>query len=71
VYRHLSHPLAVVLSLAALPLAHRPVAAAADEWQLLGRNQVSFAAEKDIIPRGCSSASVRAAGRSTCRGRGG
>jgi hypothetical protein len=52
VYTHLRHPLAVVLSLAALPLAHRPVAAAADEWQLLGRNQVSFAAEKDVIDVG-------------------
>ena len=49
--RHLSHPLAVVLTLAALPLALRP-ASAADDWQLLGRRRVSFAAERDVIEVG-------------------
>jgi hypothetical protein len=51
VIRHLSHPLAVALTLAAVPLTLRP-AAAADDWQLLGRSQVSFATEKDVIEVG-------------------
>jgi len=52
VIRHLSRPLAVILTLAALPLAFRPAAAAAQEWQLLGRTQVSLAIEKDVIEVG-------------------
>jgi hypothetical protein len=51
VIRHLSHPLAVVLTLAAHPLGLRP-AAGADDWQLLGRRRVSFAAERDVIEVG-------------------
>lgn len=50
--RPLSRSLAVVLTLAALPLAFRPDAAAAQEWQLLGRTQVSFAIDKDAIEVG-------------------
>ena len=49
--RHLSQRLAVVLALAALPLAVRPVAGA-DDWQLLGSRRVSFGAEKDVIEVG-------------------
>ena len=49
--RHLSQPLALVLTLTALPLAVRPVAGA-DDWQLLGSRRVSFAAEKDVIEVG-------------------
>jgi hypothetical protein len=51
VIRHLSQPLALVLTLIALPLAVRP-AAGADDWQLLGSRQVSFSAEKDVIEVG-------------------
>jgi hypothetical protein len=47
VIRHLSQPLALVLTLAALPLSLRP--APGDDWQLLDRRRVSFASEKDII----------------------
>lgn len=48
--RGLSFPLAVVLVLTAVPLALD--AAAADDWQLLGRRQVSFAVDKDVIDVG-------------------
>jgi hypothetical protein len=51
VIRHLTHPMAVILTLAGLPLAPRP-AVVADDWQSLGRSQVSFAAEKDVIEVG-------------------
>jgi hypothetical protein len=51
VRRRLSSPLAVILLVAALPLA-LAAAAAADDWQLLGRRQVSFAVDKDVIDVG-------------------
>lgn len=51
VIRHLSRPLSVVFTLGALPLALRP-AAERDDWQLLGRRRVSFAAERDVIEVG-------------------
>jgi hypothetical protein len=52
VIRHPSQPLGLVLALAALPLTLRPAAGAPDDWQLLGRRRVTFAAEKDVIEVG-------------------
>jgi len=49
--RHLSQPLVLVLALAALPVAPHP-ASAQEDWQLLGRRRVSFAADRDVIEVG-------------------